>query len=149
MKKVMFLAVVAALSTGYVNAQEVKAAPAPQSVGRIQKQMDPAKFAQMRADRLQKDIPDLSADQKKQVYEIYLKSAQDRPEFKADPTARQKMADMRKAEDDQIGKVLTADQSKKYADMQAQREVNRKAVMEQRMKARTNAVAPAPAPASK
>lgn len=137
MKKALFLAAVAALSTGfYTNAQEVKQAAQPVKVApRSMRQVDPSKVAEMRVNRLSKDVPELSETQKKQAYDVYLKSAQNRPEYKAD--AREKMADVRKNEEAEIIGILNPDQAAKYKEMQVQRETARKQAMEQRLKTKS------------
>lgn len=133
MKKVILMAAIAVCSTGFITmAQEAK--PTPQK--REFRQADPAKIAEMRVKRLQSDIgTNLSDEQQKQVYEVFLKTEVKRPEYRAE--SREKMDQVRAEEDAQIAKILTPDQVKKYEEVKSEREARTKEAMQQRMERRS------------
>ncbi len=132
MKKVILMTAVAVLSTGFVVlAQDAKPVPQKREI----RQADPAKIAEMRVKRLQSDVgSELSDAQQKQAYEIFLKTEQKRPEYRTE--AREKMEQVRAEEDAAIAKILNPEQSKKFTEMQQQREEHQKQAIKQRMERR-------------
>jgi len=124
---------IAVCSTGFfAMAQEAKPAPQKREI----KQADPAKIAEMRVKRLQNDVgSNLSDEQQKQAYEIFLKTEVKRPEYRAE--AREKMDQVRADEDTQITKILTPEQAQKYAEVKKERETRQQEAMQQRMERRS------------
>lgn len=141
MKKVIVLAAFAMFAGFAASAQQQVQQTAPaQKVERAQINRDPAKIAEMRTERLAKEVK-LTDEQKKQVYDVYLKSAASRPAYTAD--ARDKMQQMHAEEEANINKILTPEQANQYKDLQSKREAQRKEMMEKRMQRANVKAAPA------
>ena len=101
------------------NNQEAPPAGAPPNHGHGRGHMDPTQHAAMLAKRL-----NLSSDQQSKVEDIF-KSEQSQMESLHSDTSlsqqdrRSKMMDIHKASNDQVRALLTADQQKKFDEMQS------------------------------
>ena len=131
MKKVLFLAAVA-LAANTVIGQEKTAKPALQSaqgIERVGGARDPQKVAEMKVNRLDKQVT-LTDAQKKQATEIYLKTASVRPSM--DPAEKQKLMEARNEEKAAIDKILTAQQKEKLEAVATERKARQEEAMQRR-----------------
>ncbi len=125
MKKILFAAGISLIGLGavYAQNQQNKAAAQTQTsnsatpAARSRQMRSPEQIADMKATRLDKEVG-MTADQKKKVYDIFLKEAQE----------NQGRAALRQETNTQVKSILTAEQNQK---LQA-RQVERQEVMMQR-----------------
>lgn len=119
MKKILFAAGISLIGLGavYAQNQQNKAAAQTQTSNsaapatRSRQMRSPEQIADMKATRLDKEVG-MTADQKKKVYDIFLKEAQE----------NQGRAALRQETNTQVKSILTAEQNQKLQARQAERQ---------------------------
>lgn len=139
MKKLLFAAGITVLGLSAAFAQEVKqASPANTQKNATmmrergsQQKNNPEAAAEKRTERLEKELA-LNADQKKKVYDLFLKEAQDR---KGRMVQNSEM-------DTQLKAIFNEEQNKKYEAMKAER----KQMMQERLQTTRSSELKSPTP---
>ncbi|PSK88023.1 hypothetical protein [Taibaiella chishuiensis] len=115
MKKILFAAGISILGLSAVYAQNMQKKAAAQTQtsnasSRSQQTRNPEQIAEMKTARLDKEVG-MTADQKKKIYDIFLKEAQE----------NQGRAALRQETNTQVKGILTAEQNQKLEARQAER----------------------------
>ena len=116
MKRITILTAAAALIMGTASAQDFGSQQRPE-----RKQFTPEQIAERRVESLGKTL-DLTDEQKKEIYDIYLANAAEQQEMEAMRKAmqqqREKQQARQKALDEKMQKILDASQYKKWSKQQ-------------------------------
>lgn len=115
MKKILFAAGISILGLSAVYAQNMQKKAGAQTQtsnasSRSQQTRNPEQIAEMKTTRLDKEVG-MTADQKKKIYDIFLKEAQE----------NQGRAALRQETNTQVKGILTAEQNQKLEARQAER----------------------------
>lgn len=138
MKKILFVAGVTIIGLSAAFAQDVKQAESVKATrssstvrARVGEQASPEDVAKKRTERLDKELS-LNADQKKKVYDLFLKESQE----------RQGRLVQNDELDEQLKGIFNEEQKQKYETMK----IERKQMMQQRIQSTRSAELKSPTP---
>jgi opacity protein-like surface antigen len=138
MKKILFVASITVIGLSAAFAQDVKQAEPVKATrtssparARVGENVSPEDAAQRRTDRLDKELS-LNADQKKKVYDVFLKESKE----------KQGRLVQNQEVDDQLKSIFNEQQNQKYEAMK----MERKQMMQQRIQSARSAELKSPTP---